>query len=40
VNPGNYADFKAFKIIEYSDADYTAELSRLEERFTAAGPQM
>src|SRR6266700_968126 len=34
VNPGNYADFKAFKTIEYSDAEYTAELSRLEERFT------
>jgi (E)-4-hydroxy-3-methylbut-2-enyl-diphosphate synthase len=34
VNPGNYADFKAFKTIEYSDAEYAAELSRLEERFT------
>src|SRR4029077_179395 len=28
------ADFKAFKTIEYSDAEYAAELSRLEERFT------
>src|SRR5258706_3609336 len=34
VNPGNYADFKAFKTIEYSDTDYEAELARLEERFT------
>src|SRR5690349_20772110 len=34
VNPGNYADFKAFKTIEYSDSDYQAELARLEERFT------
>ena len=33
VNPGNYADFKAFKTIEYSDSDYEGELSRLEERF-------
>ncbi len=34
VNPGNFADFKAFKIIEYSDKDYADELERLEERFT------
>src|SRR5580765_541574 len=34
VNPGNYADFKAFKTIEYSDTDYEAELERIEERFT------
>lgn len=34
VNPGNYADFKAFKTLEYSDADYQAELERIEERFT------
>jgi (E)-4-hydroxy-3-methylbut-2-enyl-diphosphate synthase len=34
VNPGNYADSKAFKIKEYSDAQYTAELARIEERFT------
>src|SRR4029077_19044684 len=27
------ADFKAFKTIEYSDAEYEAELERLEERF-------
>jgi (E)-4-hydroxy-3-methylbut-2-enyl-diphosphate synthase len=34
VNPGNYADFKAFKIKEYSDTDYESELERVEERFT------
>lgn len=34
VNPGNYADSKAFKTKEYSDAEYSAELTRLEERFT------
>lgn len=34
VNPGNYADSKAFKIKEYADTEYEAELSRLEERFT------
>jgi (E)-4-hydroxy-3-methylbut-2-enyl-diphosphate synthase len=34
VNPGNYADFKAFKTLEYSDAEYASELNRLEERFT------
>jgi (E)-4-hydroxy-3-methylbut-2-enyl-diphosphate synthase len=34
VNPGNYADFKAFKTLEYSDEDYAAELVRIEERFT------
>ncbi|TVR43450.1 MAG: 4-hydroxy-3-methylbut-2-en-1-yl diphosphate synthase, partial [Planctomycetota bacterium] len=33
VNPGNFADKKAFKIIEYSDADYQAELERVAERF-------
>ena len=33
INPGNYADSKKFKIIEYSDAQYLAELSRIRERF-------
>jgi (E)-4-hydroxy-3-methylbut-2-enyl-diphosphate synthase len=33
VNPGNYADSKAFKVKEYSDSDYEAELRRIEERF-------
>ncbi len=34
INPGNYADSKKFKIIEYTDEQYTAELSRIRERFT------
>ncbi len=34
VNPGNYADSKAFKTLEYSDDDYAEELTRIEERFT------
>jgi (E)-4-hydroxy-3-methylbut-2-enyl-diphosphate synthase len=34
VNPGNYADTKKFAIKEYSDADYAAELERIEEKFT------
>ncbi len=34
VNPGNYADSKKFKIIEYTDAQYAAELDRIRERFT------
>ncbi len=34
VNPGNYADSKKFKIVEYTDAQYAAELERIRERFT------
>src|SRR2546428_7328815 len=34
INPGNYADSKKFLIREYSDEQYTAELSRIRERFT------
>jgi len=33
INPGNYADSKKFKIIEYSDEQYLAELDRIRERF-------
>jgi (E)-4-hydroxy-3-methylbut-2-enyl-diphosphate synthase len=33
INPGNYADSKKFKIIEYTDAQYAAELDRIRERF-------
>jgi (E)-4-hydroxy-3-methylbut-2-enyl-diphosphate synthase len=33
INPGNYADSKKFKIIEYSDEQYTAELTRIRQRF-------
>lgn len=34
VNPGNYADSKKFKIIDYTDAQYAAELDRIRERFS------
>ncbi len=34
INPGNFTDAKAFKIREYSDAQYNDELARIEERFT------
>src|SRR5437588_9285073 len=34
INPGNYADSKKFKIVEYTDEQYTAELERIRERFT------
>src|SRR6478672_10684260 len=34
VNPGNYADSKKFKILEYTDEEYAAELDRIRERFT------
>jgi (E)-4-hydroxy-3-methylbut-2-enyl-diphosphate synthase len=33
INPGNYADSKKFKIIEYTDEQYAAELVRIRERF-------
>ena len=31
INPGNYVDQKKFAIREYSDAEYGAELARVEE---------
>src|ERR1043166_2346981 len=34
INPGNYADSKKFAIKEYTDEQYRAELSRIEEKFT------
>ena len=34
VNPGNYADKKRFKEIEYTDDTYQAELDRIELKFT------
>ncbi len=34
INPGNYADSKKFKILEYTDAQYAEELERIRERFT------
>jgi (E)-4-hydroxy-3-methylbut-2-enyl-diphosphate synthase len=34
INPGNYADSKKFAVKEYTDEQYTVELSRIRERFT------
>ncbi|MFI5195958.1 MAG: (E)-4-hydroxy-3-methylbut-2-enyl-diphosphate synthase [Chitinophagales bacterium] len=34
INPGNYIDKKKFDLIEYTDAEYTAEVMRIRERFT------
>ena len=34
INPGNYADRKKFKVFEYTDKEYDAELNRIYERFT------
>ncbi len=34
VNPGNYVDKKKFAVLEYSDAEYAAELERIDEQFT------
>jgi (E)-4-hydroxy-3-methylbut-2-enyl-diphosphate synthase len=34
VNPGNYADSKKFKVVEYTDAQYAAELDRIRDRFS------
>lgn len=34
INPGNFSDAKAFKTRDYTDAEYAAELTRIEERFT------
>ena len=34
INPGNYVDpARTFKHLEYTDAEYSAELQRLDERF-------
>ncbi len=33
INPGNFADKKKFKTIEYSDAEYEDELGRVRETF-------
>src|SRR5207244_4951669 len=33
INPGNYADSKKFKIIEYSHEQYAAELKRIGQAF-------
>ncbi len=34
INPGNYADSRKFAVREYTDAQYAAELQRIEERVT------
>jgi (E)-4-hydroxy-3-methylbut-2-enyl-diphosphate synthase len=34
INPGNYADSKKFKILEYTNEQYAAELERIRERFS------
>jgi len=34
INPGNYADSRKFAVREYTDAQYAAELRRIEERVT------
>lgn len=34
INPGNFADEKRFNIREYSDAQYQAELDRIDDRFS------
>ncbi len=33
INPGNYADKKKFEVREYDDAEYAAEIARVQERF-------
>ncbi len=34
VNPGNYVDKKRFHQIDYTDAEYLAEIERIRERFS------
>lgn len=34
VNPGNYADKKRFKQIDYNDSEYNSELNRIREKFS------
>jgi (E)-4-hydroxy-3-methylbut-2-enyl-diphosphate synthase len=34
VNPGNYVDKKKFDVIDYTDAEYAAEVLRIQDRFT------
>src|SRR5450432_1247122 len=34
VNPGNYVDKKKFEQIDYTDAEYGAEIERIRDRFT------
>jgi (E)-4-hydroxy-3-methylbut-2-enyl-diphosphate synthase len=34
INPGNFVDTKRFAVIEYTDAEYSDELRRIEEKFS------
>jgi len=34
VNPGNYADKKSFRNIDYTDSEYDQELDRIRQKFT------
>lgn len=34
INPGNFVDKKLFKVLEYTDAQYNAEVERIREKFT------
>jgi (E)-4-hydroxy-3-methylbut-2-enyl-diphosphate synthase len=34
INPGNYIDKKKFDFIDYTDAEYHAEIDRIRQRFT------
>lgn len=34
INPGNFVDGKAFKVREYTEAQYQEELEKIEEKFT------
>jgi (E)-4-hydroxy-3-methylbut-2-enyl-diphosphate synthase len=34
VNPGNYIDRKHFQTLEYTDAEYDAEIDRIRQRFS------
>jgi (E)-4-hydroxy-3-methylbut-2-enyl-diphosphate synthase len=34
VNPGNFVDGKAFKVRDYTDEEYAAEVRRIEDKFT------
>lgn len=33
INPGNYADKKAFSVRDYTEAEYATELARIDEKF-------
>jgi (E)-4-hydroxy-3-methylbut-2-enyl-diphosphate synthase len=34
INPGNYVDYKKFKVVEYTDVAYQEEIERLHDAFT------